>query len=402
MPDDFQFNPFDETTRRDPFPLYRRARRERPVFPHEGLPVTSVFRHADVLGILKDPSTWSSRFPPPPGVDPAMFPEPSMLGQDPPEHDRLRSLVNQAFTPRIIRQLEPRMHDIANELFDRALARDEVDFVQAFTYPFPVTVIAEIIGVPVEDREQFKQWSDQAVANLGNALFQVPSAERLERFRTLLQDMGSYFARLADERRRDPRDDLLTGLVRAEVEGSKLTHDEMIRLLVLLLVAGNETTTTLIGNTVLALLAHPDQLARVRADHGLIPPAIEEVLRFSSPVQMDPRRATRDVEIRGHVITKGTFVIGWIGSANRDEDVFADGERFDIGRQDNRHIAFGFGIHYCLGANLARLEGQVALRTLLTRTRTFTRVDDTPLPIHPSIVFRGVTALPLRLEGLRA
>lgn len=400
MVDDLLFNPFDEATRRDPFPLYQRARRDYPVYAHEGLPVTSVFRHADILAILKDPATWSSRFPPPPGVDPALFPEPSMLGQDPPEHDRLRGLVNQAFTPRIIRQLEPRMHEIANALLDRALENGDIDFVQAFTYPFPVTVIAEIIGVPVEDREQFKHWSDQAVANLGNALFQMPSQERLAQLRTLLADMGTYFARLADERRRTPRDDLLTGLVRAEIEGSKLSQDEMIRMLVLLLVAGNETTTTLIGNTVLTLLDHPDQLARVRADQSLIPSAIEEVLRFSSPVQMDPRRATRDVEVRGHLIKKDTFVISWLGSANRDEEIFCDGERFDADRSDNRHIAFGFGIHYCLGANLARLEGQVALRTLLTRTRSFARTDAAPLPIHPSIVFRGVTALPLRLEGV--
>src|SRR5262249_48923708 len=161
-------------------------------------------------------------------------PEPSMLGQDPPEHTRLRSLVNQAFTPRIIRRLEPRMHDIANELLDRALEQRDVDLVAALTYPLPVTVIAEIIGVPAEDREQFKHWSDKAVAQLGNALFAPPPAERFREISVLMDEMGEYFSRLAEERRRTPREDLLSGLVQAEVEGSKMTRDEMLRMLVLL------------------------------------------------------------------------------------------------------------------------------------------------------------------------
>jgi len=397
MADDFDFNPFDLETRRNPFPIYARARREHPVFPHTGLPLTSVFRYNDIQAILKDPVTWSNRFPPPPGVDPENFPEPSMLGQDPPEHTRLRSLVNQAFTPRIIRRLQPRMVEIANELLDRALEQGEVDFVQALTYPLPVIVIAEIIGVPSGDRDQFKEWSDEAVANLGNGLFMPPPPEKMQRLGNLIGEMGDYFVKLADERLRKPREDLLTGLVQAEVEGSKLTQDEMVRMLVLLLVAGNETTTTLIGNAALELLAHPDQLARLRAEPDRIESAVEEILRYSSPVQMDPRCATRRVELHGHTIEAGQFVVSWLGSANRDEEVFPDGERFDIAREDNRHIAFGYGTHYCLGANLARLEAQVALRTLLSRTRAFERTDDAPLPLHPSIVFRGVTALPLRL-----
>jgi cytochrome P450 len=397
MPDPFDFNPFDDATRRQPFALFARARREHPVYPHPGFPIVSIFRYADVQAILKDPETWSNHFAPPPGIDPALFPEPSMLGQDPPQHTRLRSLVNQAFTPRIIRRLEPRMHEIANELLDRALEQREVDFVAALTYPLPVTVIAEIIGVPAEDREQFKHWSDKAVAQLGNALFAPPPPERFREITQLLDEMGDYFDRLAEERRRAPREDLLSGLVQAEVEGSRLTRDETLRMLVLLLVAGNETTTTLIGNTVLELLDHPDQLARLRAQPELTASAIEEVLRHSSPVQLDPRRATRSVELRGRTINAQQIVVNWIGSANRDEDVFPDAESFDIAREDNHHLAFGFGPHYCLGANLARLEAHVALRALLARTRTFERADDAPLPLHPSIVFRGVTKLPLRL-----
>ena len=169
-------------------------------------------------------------------------------------------------------------------------------------------------------------------------------------------------------------------------------------MLILLLVAGNETTTNLIGNAVLALLDHPDALARLRAERALLPSAVDEVMRWSSPVQMDPRRATRALELHGHSIDADQLVVCWLGSANRDEDVFPDPERFDIARADNRHLAFGFGPHYCLGANLARLEAQVALAALLDRSRAFERIDDAPLPLHPSIVFRGVTSLPLRLH----
>ncbi len=397
MADDFEFNPFDDATRRDPFGVYMRARRAHPVYAHPGTPIVSVFRYDDVQAILKDPATWSNNFPPPPGIDPSKLPGPSMLGQDPPEHTRLRSLVSQAFTPRIIRRLEPRMYEIANELLDRALDERQVDFVQALTYPLPVIIIAEIIGIPPADREQFKIWSDAAVENLGTALFVPPDPERLERLSNLLAEMGVYFSELAAARKREPREDLLTGLVQAEVEGSKLTQDEMIRMLVLLLVAGNETTTTLIGNTVIELLAHPQALRQLRADPGLVESAIEEVLRYSSPVQLDPRRATRPVELHGHTVQQNQIVVSWIGSANHDEAVFFEPERFDITRQDNRHLAFGFGPHYCLGANLARLEAQVALDALLKRTGTFERTDDRLLPLHPSIVFRGYTELPLRL-----
>ena len=324
---DFTFNPFDDATRRDPAPLFARARREHPVYRHPEFPIVSLFKHGDIQGVLRDPETWSNRFPPPPGVDPAKMPEPSMLGQDPPNHTRLRGLVSQAFTPRIIRRLEPRMHEIAAELMEHALGQDTVDFVEAMTYPLPVIVIAEIIGVPSADREQFKAWSDSAVADLGTGLFVAPDAQRLERLGHLFSEMGEYFSALADERRRQPREDLLTGLVQAEVEGSHLSRDEMLTMLVLLLVAGNETTTSLIGNAVLELIAHPDQQARLRADASLLPTAIDEVLRFSSPVQLDPRRATRRVELRGEVIEPNQLVVSWLGSANRDENVFADPDR---------------------------------------------------------------------------
>lgn len=402
----FAFHPIDPDTRRDPYAVYARGRREHPVFPHEGLPLRlfSVFRHADCQEILRDDATWSNVFRTAQftghgeAEDLPDLPPPSMLGTDGAEHARLRGLVNKAFTPRIVQRLEPRMHEIAQQLVEAAVAAGEVDLVQALTYPLPVTIIAEIIGIPAADRERFKRWSDQAIAVLGTGFFGALDLDRIRRQRDLLAEMRAYFVPLAEEREREPREDLLTGLVQARHEGSRLSHEEMLSMLTLILVAGNETTTTLIGNAVLELLAHPDQLELLRARPQLLPGAVEEVLRFSSPVQFDPRRAACDVELGGHKIREDDFVLCWLGSANRDEAVFERPDVFDIARSKGPHLAFGFGTHYCLGANLARLEAEVALATLLPRARAIERVGDEPLPLHPSPVFRGVTSLPVRLK----
>jgi cytochrome P450 len=395
----FAFDPFDDATRRDPFPLYARARREHPLWRHPGFPAVSLFRYADIQAVLRDAATWSNRIPLPAEVGTPEDRPPSMLGTDPPEHTRLRGLVSQAFTPRMIRQMVPRMRAVAEELLTPALARREVDLVEALAYPLPVIVIAEMIGIPAADRARFKQWSDELVANLGLGLLTMPSPERLERQRRILEEMRGYFMPLVAERRAAPRDDLLTGLVRAELEGSRLGFDEMMEMLVLLLVAGNETTTALVGNAVVELCRHPDQLALLRARPELVTGAVDEVLRFASPVQLDPRRATRPVELCGERLDPDTVVLCWLGSANRDEAVFEDPERFDVTRRDSRHLAFGFGPHFCLGAHLAELEAETALRALLERTRAIHRVDDTPLPLHPSFVFRGVTRLPVVLQA---
>src|SRR5215468_1752942 len=268
----FSFNPFDEATRRSPYALFARARREHPVWRHEGLPVSSVFRHADVQAILRDPKTWSSKFPTPPGLAPDDVPR-SMLVVDPPEHTRLRGLVNQAFTPKRIRELAPRIEAIAHALLDDACQRREIDLVEALTYPLPVIVIAEMIGVPAADRGRFKAWSDALVAPLGSVFFSEPSPEMVVEQRRIRAELEEYFVRLVEDRRRSPKDDLLTGLVQAELEGSRLAFDELLAMLILLLVAGNETTTNLIGNAALELLAHPDALADLRADPSLTGPA---------------------------------------------------------------------------------------------------------------------------------
>ncbi len=397
MSSDFLFNPFDEATRRDPFAAYALGR-ERRIYRHPGLPVVSIFRHADTVEVLRDSGAYSNVFPLPPGIKPEQDLPPNMLGTDPPEHERLRGLVNQAFTPKIIRRLEPRMEEIAESLLDDALAKHSVDLVQALTYPLPVTVIAEIIGVPPEDGARFKHWSDELVSTLGTGLLAPPSPEAMAHTLSIVRELGAYFSGLVEERRREPKEDLLSGLVAAELEGTHLSFDELLQMLILLLVAGNETTTTLIGNVALTLLEHPEELALVRADPARIPSVIEEVLRFSSPVQMDPRCATADIELCGEKIAKGEIVITWLGSANRDDAVFKEPERFDGARRENRHLAFGFGTHYCLGSNLARLEAQTALRVLLRRTRGIRLASSEPLPLHRSIVFRSFTKIPVELE----
>jgi cytochrome P450 len=409
MTEPFALNPFDEVTRRNPYALYQRGRDEHPVFRHSGLPLASVFRHEDVLSVLKDDRTWGNRFPERAarlrevfGGDAEKIMEempPVMLQQEGEEHARLRGLVNQAFTPRLVRQRMARMKSIAEELLDEALEKGEVDLVQALTYPLPVRIIAEIIGIPGEDAALFKDWSDRLISGNGGNQFGPPSREAMEEQLELIRELHTYFVPLAEKRRHDPRDDLLSGLVAAEHEGSRLTHPEMLQMLVLLLVAGNETTTTLIGNMAVTLLEHRDELSRLRADPALLPTAVDEILRFSSPVQGTTRRAAKSARIADLEFAPGEMAILWIASANRDERVFPQADRLDVGRRDNRHLAFGFGRHFCLGANLSRLEAQVAFGTLLARTRDFELTSEEPLPLHPNFIFRSFTRIPVRLEA---
>ncbi len=390
------FELLDPEVRRDPYAMYALGRRETPVQRLGSLDVFLVYRHDDVHAILRDADQWSNT-----RGNRALPPEQrSMLGSDAPEHTRLRSLVNQAFTPRIVRQREARLREVAEQLLDDALERGRVDLVDALTYPLPVFAIAEILGVPVEDRHQFRTWSDVIISSPPVDLFgRPPDPEYQVRRERVRAEMFDYFNRMADERRREPREDLLTGLAHAELEGDRLTQDEMLEMLLLLLVAGNETTTSLIGNAAVQFMRHPDALAELRADLSRLPDAIEEVLRFDSPVQMDPRRAIRPVEVQGVHVERDQTVLCLLGSANRDEKVFEHADRFDIHRSPNRHISFGFGAHYCLGANLARLEARIALEALLRRTRSFELASAEPLPLHVSPIFRGFRSIPLELRA---
>ncbi len=402
MAEPFQLNPFDPDFVQNPAPTFARGRAEHPVFRHGALPMFSAFLYEDILPIFRNPASWSAVNLPPPNAAELGLPvepeEQSMLGQDPPRHTRLRGLVNQAFTPRMIRQLEPRIRRIAGELMDVALEKRSVDIVEALTYPLPVIVIAEMIGIPGEDHAQFRAWSNIAVENLGEGIGGMPiDPERAKVRMAAAREMDAYFSELIEQRRVDPREDLLSGLVQAELEGDRLSRPEMLAMLNLLLIAGNETTTNLIGNAVLQLLAHRDELEQLRRNRGLLPSAIEEVLRFDSPVQATARRATRPREVRGVQIEKDETVILWLGSANHDENVFPEAARFDISREPNRHLSFGFGNHFCLGANLARLEARIGLEELLDRTQSFERSDAEPPPRNPSFILRGPKSLGVEL-----
>ena len=397
MSDEIVFNPFDPAFRRDPYPFYEIARAEAPVLSHAGLPAHSVFLYGDIQEILRDAETWSS--------DNRQLRQgvteegpPSMIGLDAPEHTRLRSLVNKAFTPRIISRREEHLRALAHELVEAAVARGRVDIVAALTHPLPMVVIAEILGVPVADRDAFKRWSEILVSSLGAGLLDAgPGEDQMRESADAAAEMNEYVSALAEDRRLNPQEDLISGLVHAEEEGSRLTFDELISMVTLLLIAGNETTTTLIGNAILTLIEHPESLQRLRDDPSLLPGTIDEVMRFTSPVQWDPRSAARDVELRGVKIRKGEMALCWLASAARDESVFEDPNRFDIERSPNRHLGFGFGAHYCLGSNLALLEARIALEALLAQTSSFARTDDEELPLHPSYVFSGFTKIPLEL-----
>lgn len=375
----------------DPFPFYEIGRRMSPLFvPNMGM--WMAFNYDECVGILRDNPTWSSGF----GQAGPDAPPPTMLGSDPPRHTRLRGLVSQAFTPRMVEQLEPRIRQIAAELLDPVVERGEMDLVAGLAYPLPVIVIAEILGVPAEHRDRFKEWSDEVVASLGTGM--GGSSTRQIR-QEVFQEMRDYLMAMVEERRREPREDLISGLVAAELEGEKLTFEELLQMLILLLVAGNETTTNLIGNAMLELMAHPEALAEVQADPSLIPNALEEVLRINSPVQATVRRATRQVELTGKTIEPGQPVVVWLAAANRDPEQFPDPLAFDIHRAPNRHLSFGMGIHFCLGAPLARLEAKVAMEELLARATNFRRTTEGPLARVPTFIMRGAMAMPVAFEA---
>jgi cytochrome P450 len=284
----------------------------------------------------------------------------TMLSTEPPEHTRLRRLVSKAFTPRSIEDLRPRIQEIVDELLDAVDSR-QFDLVGTLAWPLPVIVIAEMLGIPREDRERFKRWSDAMIGTLGGDYSLLAEARRSN------EELVEYVSEIMEARRRSPRKDLISGLVAAEEQGAVLSDDEILGTIALLLVAGNETTTHLISGGVLALLRHPREMQRLRDEASLIPSAVEEFLRFSGPVHTTRRSARTDVEINGVEITRGEVVIAILAAANRDPNKYADPDRLDVARNPTDHVAFGDGIHFCLGAPLARVEAQIAIGSLLNR-----------------------------------
>jgi cytochrome P450 len=386
----------------DPFPFFTHLRASDPIYRTTlpgGVPVWLVTRYTDVLALLRDERFTKNRrsaLTPEqvrrlPWTPPMFRPlERNMLDLDPPDHTRLRSLVHKAFTPQLVDNMRSRMQALADELLDVVASRGEMDLIKDYALPLPMTIITEILGVPTKDRDNFHKWSN-AVVSLTSpkpTLRVIPGVWRFIR----------YLRRFFKVRRRDPRDDLVSALIRAEEAGDKLSEDELLAMVFLLLIAGQETTVNLIGNGLLAVLQNPDQMERLRSDPSLIKSAVEELLRYTSPVLMTTERYALDnATMHDVTIPRGEMILGVIGSANRDETVFDNPNELNLAREPNKHLSFGQGIHFCLGAPLARMESQIAIKTLLERTPNLQlKIDPESLRWRPSIFLRGLQALPVK------
>ena len=394
------FNPMRRELRSDPHPFYRALREKDPFHRSYAADGWVLTRYADVEAVLGDRSfssdernlrRWprlSARHRRAGLPDPYESGRASMLRSDPPDHTRLRTLVSKAFTPRAIERVRPTVEKYVEETLGRVQTRRTLELVGDFAAPLPVSVIAEMLGVPVADRDRFRHWSDEAVRTLGDN-----TLEDRRRALAAMNELEAYIGAIAEERRREPREDLISALVRAEEGGDRLSRTELVMTCVLLLVAGNETTTKLIGNAVLALLANPDQLELLRREPERIPAAVEELLRYDGPVQLTSRMVLEDREFRGHRLRRGQQLIVVLAAANRDPERFQEPDRLDVTRPDVRHLAFSHGLHFCLGAQLARLEASLALEALVTRFPGLRR--DGPVVWSDNTILRGPRVLPL-------
>lgn len=396
------WDPADTVRSADPYPIYAQLRASDPI--HRSPLGFWVFsRHADCLAMLRDRRVSSdTRRDRPAARHSGDTADPNetfhelipFIFRDPPDHTRLRGLVQKAFTPRVIQQLEPRIRQICADLLDVAFERGEVDLVADYAFPLPIQIITEILGVPVDDRADFQTWSDAVARGLDPELL-LP-ADALAQRQTGLLAFVEYFSDLISARRAKPREDLISRLIHAEASGDALNHVEIIATCVLLLIAGHETTVSLIAGGALALMEHPDQWVRFRDDPTAATTGIEEMLRYVSPVHLTSRIATRTMRFGDAVIEPGEACMLLIGSANRDPEVFGTPDIFDVGRSDNPHLGFGLGIHHCLGAPLARLESRLALRALVRQTQHWER-PSRRLTYKDNIALRGLARLPVVL-----
>jgi pimeloyl-[acyl-carrier protein] synthase len=388
--------------RANPYPLYHELRSDDPVHWDESMGFWAVTRYSDIVSILHD-----TRFSKAHGLESALqrFPAEQqeharpvyrvfaqmMLYADPPHHTRLRGLVNKAFTPRVVERMRPHVEQIVSQLLDEALARGRMDLIRAFAYPLPATVIMEMLDLPLAERDQFKHWSDDFMSLIG--LVRHDPAQ-VAQARRSVSEVTDYLCDLFEQRRLHPSDDLLCALVNAGESNDSLDRSELVANTVLLLAAGHETTTNLIGNGMLALLRHPAQLQLLRDNPALIGTAVEELLRYDNPVQIVWRMPLEDVELDGRHIARGQIVNLLIGAANRDPAQFPDPDRLDLTGRENRHLGFGRGIHFCMGSPLARLEGQLAIGALLRRLPGL-RLESEQLTWHENPTFRGLHSLPV-------
>jgi cytochrome P450 len=379
----------------NPYAFYEALRRDLPVYKTllpNGTEVWVVSRYEDVLAGLKDSrlikdisKVRGKSFLEMIGI--GRMRGKNMLRADPPEHGRLRSLANEAFKPKYVRELRGRIQQIADELIDKVQARGKMEFISEFAFPLPIRVISEMLGVPEKDQDKFRKWSGDLI-NSG-----ALSSERPVISPDLLQ-LVQYVRKVVDEHRKNPRADVVTQLIEAEEKGDRLSDDEVVSTVVLLLVAGHETTVNLIGNGMLALLLNPEQLEKLKRDPALMKPAIEELLRFVNPVQLVNRYAIEKIQIAGQEIPAGAHLVMAVGAADHDPACATSPEHLDLAREDAKHVAFGQGIHYCLGAPLARLEGEIALATLLNRLPNM-RLAVRPESVQwrPAIELRGLAEL---------
>lgn len=393
------FNPFSPEFLRNPYPSFELLRENQPLMKTPlGFWVAS--RYADVQMILKDRrfgKGFEERMKMRNGDD--VFDNPVyanmrtwMLVQDPPDHSRLRGLVSKAFTARRIEGLRPQIQTLVDELLDRVAPQGRMDFIRDFAYPLPVNVICDMLGIPPEDRSHFQFGSKIS----GRLIDPTPvSAEELQEIGDGFSRQEAYFRDLFARRRAEPQDDLTTVLVQAEEAGERLTEAELVGNVILLFGAGHETTVNLLGNGLLALLQNPDEYAKLRDNPDLVPGAIEEMLRFDSSVQMTGRTAMEDIEVNGVTIPKGDHIINLLGSANRDGAAFDAPESFRVDRKDVRPMSFGGGIHFCLGAQLARVEADIAFRSLLARLPDLRLEKPDEPDWRPTFTLRGLTGLPV-------
>ncbi|MFE6074162.1 cytochrome P450 [Paenibacillus sp. NPDC057886] len=378
----------------NPYPVYEKLRQNDPIyrvlFPHGDFGWI-ISRYEDAVEVLKD-NRFSKDVVKRYGPDQQNIFVHNMLFSDPPDHRRLRGLVQKAFTPRLIEGMRSHIQDIADDLLDNLNSQDKMNLIDEFAFPLPIIVISEILGVPLEDQDKFRLWS--------NSIIDATSAENSEVFEKHAQEFIDYLNDWFAKVREQPGDDLISQLVVAEESGEQLSEKELLGVVALLIIAGHETTVNLIGNGVLALLEHPEQRDLLIKQPELIHNAVEEMLRYNGPVEFSTSRwASEDIEFHGHHIAEGELVIVALDSANRDEEKFKDADVFDITREKSAHLAFGKGIHLCLGAPLARLEGEIAINTLLRRFPDMQlQTDVNELEWRPGMIVRGVKEIPVQLK----
>jgi cytochrome P450 len=390
-----RFDPYDYAIQEDPYPAYAWLRENDPVHHNEDDGFWTLAKHDDVAAAFRDDLTFSNRMGV--SIDEVAWGEHahqtmSILGLDAPQHMRLRSLVAKGFTPKRVRELEPRIVQLIRETLDPALERGELDWITDFAGRFPMDVISELMGVPAEDRDEVRRLADLLV-HREDGVRDVPPAG-MDAAVALL----TYYEKLIDTKRATPADDLTSALIEADVDGDRLRQAEIVAFLFLMVVAGNETTTKLLGNALFHAHQHPEQLAGLLSGDTPVEPWVEETLRFDNSTQMLARYVTRDVEVRGTTVPAGSKVILLVGSANRDEDVFPDADQYDLGRDTSSMLSFGLGRHFCLGAHLARIEARAALNHFVEHVATYDVDVDAARRVH-SVNVRGFTSLPISVEA---